>query len=119
MRTDFIALTIVRVAGELDLATGPRLRRELLLAADRAQRLLIVDLRDLTFIDAAGIRVLLTGARRMAECSGRLTLACPQEGVRRVLEMTDLDRYLGVHDSIADAVRVHEPLLEPIVGEEP
>jgi anti-anti-sigma factor len=51
---DFLVLS---VTGELDMATAPELEE----AVERAQggSAIIIDLRDLTFIDSSGIRALL------------------------------------------------------------
>lgn len=95
---------VVAVAGEIDVMTAPRLRHELAAAADLGRPLVVADLEAVTFIDAAGVGALVHGARRAAECASLLTLAAPRRTVRRVLEITDLDTYLGAHATVDDAV---------------
>jgi anti-sigma B factor antagonist len=81
-------VVVVRLRGELDLATAPELQRELLGILDRPVRALTLDLGELTFLDSSGLGALYR-ARQAAE-AGRVTLrleAVP-EHVMRVLDVT-------------------------------
>jgi anti-sigma B factor antagonist len=60
---------VVRVSGEIDIATAPRLRDELLGTIRRHGAQLALDLSGVTFMDCAGINVLLA-ARRLARLDG-------------------------------------------------
>lgn len=95
---------VVTVVGELDLAAAPDVRRELAAAAELDRPLVVADLDGVSFVDAAGVTALVHGARRTAEHGGHLTLTTTQQPVRRVLEMTDLEHHLGVHQSVDDAL---------------
>jgi anti-sigma B factor antagonist len=82
---------VVELAGELDLAgssnAGEELRR---VEATDAQEI-VLDVSKLTFIDAAGIRVLLEAEARSRSDSGRLRVTQPQRKVKRVLQLTGVD----------------------------
>jgi len=67
--------TIVRVAGELDLATAPRLEKHIttLLLAHPVRRL-ILEMADLQFCDSSGLGVLVAMHRRLDAGGGRLVL---------------------------------------------
>jgi anti-anti-sigma factor len=69
--------------GELDLAAAPRAA-----AALAAPDIRTVDLSAVTFIDAAGLRVLLDAHRDAARSHG-LRLRAPSRSVLRVLDLTD------------------------------
>jgi anti-anti-sigma factor len=75
----------VRLEGELDAATAPRLQRLL----DDQPWVTVLDMRSVKFIDAGGLRALLhaNGTRLGAD---RLTLRSPAAAVRRVLELAEL-----------------------------
>ncbi len=83
--------TVVVVRGEVDRETGPALLACLLGQLKPAGRALLVDLRAVTFLDAAGLRVLLT-ARQTARGAGvPLRFRCgDRRWVRRLLETTGL-----------------------------
>lgn len=88
----------VALCGELDLATAPALRSCLgpLVKADPAPARLVLDLRDLDFVDASGISALLTIQRALAARGGELVLRSPSRLVRRVVKVLDLDAVLPI-----------------------
>ena len=80
----------VRLLGELDMSTAPRLKDELSrLAADGATTV-TVDLSDLAFIDSTGLTVLITGLKRFRQEGGDMMLRSPTPATRKVLEITGL-----------------------------
>jgi len=83
---------VLAVGGEIDVATSPELRRELHQLADRQPAHLVLDLRDVTFIDSSGLGVLVGALKRLRE-EGRgdvLVLEGLQEPVRKVFDITGL-----------------------------
>jgi len=83
---------ILAVAGEIDVATSPELRRELHQLADREPAGLVLDLRDVTFIDSSGLGVLVGALKRLREedRDDILVLEGLQEPVRKVFDITGL-----------------------------
>jgi anti-anti-sigma factor len=77
----------VHVAGELDRAGSPQLEQALREAGLDA-RLIVLDLRDLTFIDSCGVRVILDAARTARQAGGRLMLVRSPARVDGVLTLT-------------------------------
>lgn len=80
----------ILVGGEIDLATGPQLLAVLVELVDRGCYRLIVDLAQVTFLDCAGIRVLVDALRRVQEHGGSLRLVRPTRRVERVLALTGM-----------------------------
>jgi anti-sigma B factor antagonist len=89
----------VRVTGQLDIATGPELARMLGRAEESSQRV-VLDLRQVTFIDSSGLRVILNASVRAQAARCRLVLVRGPSQVDRVfhaakgsasLEIVDLD----------------------------
>ena len=84
----------LRIAGELDVATSAPMRRALREAFDSGTRDVVLDVAAVTFMDAAALGMLLGAHRLFTGAGGALQLTNPQRGVRRVLEVTGLDRLL-------------------------
>jgi anti-anti-sigma factor len=85
---------VVTISGEIDIQSGPQLRDQLLCTIRRHGARLSLDLSGVTFIDCAGINVLLA-ARRYAQLKGgwlRVIRASPR--VQRVLALTGLQDVL-------------------------
>jgi anti-anti-sigma factor len=57
--------TVVEVAGEIDVASAPELRHCLYQRIDGGARRLVVDLRQVDFIDSMGLGVLMGAKRRL------------------------------------------------------
>jgi anti-sigma B factor antagonist len=87
----------VRVTGELDLATAPVLAQALSQAEERAQRV-VLDLRELTFMDSSGVHVIVEASLR-ANASGRgLVLVRGPARVDHVFELTQTSDSLEILD---------------------
>lgn len=74
------------LSGELDAATGPQLEsafREAQLGAD----LIVVDMRDLAFMDCAGASVIANAAERLAEAGRRLVVVRGPEAIDTVFTL--------------------------------
>jgi anti-anti-sigma factor len=98
-------VAVVRVTGEVDVATCGLLRDRLLrIVTDEDFRGLVVNLAGVRFLDSTGIGVLVGVWRRVAATTAGLALAAPGPQVRRVLDTAGLTKVLPVYDAEADAV---------------
>ncbi|HST63977.1 MAG TPA: STAS domain-containing protein [Mycobacteriales bacterium] len=86
----------VRVRGELDIATAPLLRAALEGVYARRPVRVEVDLSEVTFLDASSLAGLIAARRRLAAQRAVLVLVDPSPIVRRVLDITGLDRMTDV-----------------------
>jgi anti-anti-sigma factor len=100
------AHTIARLRGDLDVATAPALRERLadLLRLHMPTPLLVLDLAEVWFCDAAGLAVLIGTQRRATSLGTTLRLAAPRSQIAGVLHATGLDRSLSIHPTVADAL---------------
>lgn len=77
----------VHVAGELDLATKPQLVRTLRESQLQA-RVVVLDLRELEFMDSSGAHAIINASMRARRLGGRLVLLRARRNVYRVLTLT-------------------------------
>ncbi|MGH8995831.1 MAG: anti-sigma factor antagonist, partial [Acidimicrobiales bacterium] len=84
--------------GELDILTADDFRRTLESATDRSTTL-IVDLIDLDFCGAAGLRVFADVARRLSERGGGLSLWSPSATLAKLLNIVGLQDLVTVPGS--------------------
>ena len=84
------------LSGELDLSTLERLETALDGGLDGNPDLVVVDLRELTFLDSSGLRVMLALHSSQQEQGGRLVLVQGPRRVHRVLELTRADDELEI-----------------------
>jgi len=81
---------VVVPTGELDLATAPALEAALARAFDDAEHV-VLDLRELEFIDSSGLRTLLTARRQAEDADRQFSLVAGHRALERTLEIA------GVH----------------------
>ena len=93
---------VVTVAGEVDIATVPQLQKRLTEPAASGQPL-IVDLDQVTFLDAAGLGVLASAASRAAARGASLQAVCARRQVQRLFTITGLDRQIPLARTVTEA----------------
>ena len=103
LRTGFHAATagmddtiVLRLQGELDMATAPGLGRTLDTAIGAGPATIALDLRELTFVDSTGIRVLITACRQAEKAGCRFVVRSPSRPVRKALLLTGVDRLMAI-----------------------
>ena len=88
----------VALAGELDLATADRVGAEVNGLLDRGFGDIVLDLRDLTFMDSSGIHVLLTATRAAHERGARLGVVLAPGPMARAVDLCGVRDQLNVVD---------------------
>jgi anti-anti-sigma factor len=95
---------IAALRGELDIASAPTLRDQLLGLLRPAECRLIIDLSAVSYADASGLAVLVGTGRRAGLLGGHLRLAAPTPEVARVLSITGLNQQLDVFPTVHAAI---------------
>lgn len=94
---------VVRLKGELDIATVDQLWHHLNKARQTCGEHVILDLTDLEFMDSQGLSVIISCHQTVKSAAGSLSLVAPRPIVRRTLEITGLVKRLDIFDSIEEA----------------
>src|SRR5207248_10969042 len=95
---------VLTVRGEVDVTTTPRIRAQLITLLSEGKPHLIVDLEGVDFLDSSGLGALVAGLKLARSRSGELRIVCDrQRSVRKVLEVTGLERVLERFDSVEAA----------------
>ena len=95
---------VIRLAGELDMASAPQLRSAIE-ELDLAQcPLLVLDLQELAFIDSTGLRVILWAHERCRQHAHTLALTPGSQQVQRLLAISGAGERLRIVSSADEAV---------------
>lgn len=94
----------IAIAGEVDLYTAPRFKEELVRAVDSGAALVLIDLTATTFIDSTTLGVLVGGLRRLRPNGGELVLIIVDRNIRKIFEITGLDRVFPIYETRAEAL---------------
>ncbi len=96
--------TVLAVSGEVDVATAPRLREQLVQLVNQGNHHLVVDLEGVDFLDSTGLGVLVGALKRVRLQEGELTLVCTQPRIVKVFDITGLSKVFTLHESVDSAV---------------
>jgi anti-anti-sigma factor len=96
-------VTVVQLAGELDVVSVPDLRRELVVSASATLPDMVLDLREVDFMDCGVVGVLIAVRGRATAAGGCLRLVGVQQRPRRLLDLCRLDQVFCIHESFASA----------------
>jgi anti-anti-sigma factor len=84
------------LAGELDVMSAAEARRALVSAKPPRGGQLVIDLRDLLFMDSTGVRLILQGMDCAERHGARLVLIKGSDAVQRALEVMGLAEQLPI-----------------------
>ena len=100
LRRDGLAHVVLR--GELDLSTVEKVEQELDAVQAGEDKLLVLDLSGLTFLDSTGLRLMVTADQRAQKEGRRLVIVKGPEPVQRVFSITKLDETLDIVDDVSE-----------------
>lgn len=88
---------VIKLKGEVDIYTAPRLKEAMVKAVDENRYKIVVDLEDVDFLDSTGLGVLVGGLKRVKPFDGEIGILCTQEKILRVFRITGLTKVFEVY----------------------
>jgi anti-sigma B factor antagonist len=99
---------VLRITGEIDVYTAPELRERVIHLIDGGTRHLIIDLRQVTFLDSTGLGALVGSLKRLRTHGGSLKLVTSAERIMEIFRITGLNRAFALYPSVEDAMNTDE-----------
>jgi anti-sigma B factor antagonist len=100
---------VLAVRGEVDVANKRVMYAALEDALADAERAVVVDLSDVSFMDSTGLALMLNAARRLTRRRLGFAVACPEGTVRRAFHVAGLDHCLKITAGVEEAVAGAQP----------
>lgn len=94
---------VLQVQGEIDMATAPSLRQQLVTLSVRGSTQVILDLEGVDFIDSTGLGVLVGAVKRLRSVEGELRVVCERANLIELFEITRLTSVFRVFESVDSA----------------
>lgn len=112
---------VLSISGEVDLANELSLRACLKTATEAGKHLVVVDLKDLRYIDLSGINALLDASRSVAHNGCSIVLAAVPPTAQRILQIVGLDQVIQTFSTVETAVAngSHDGQTRPRPGQHP
>ena len=83
---------VVVLSGEADLFGAPRLKELLLGAIEAGAKRIVIDMTDTHFVDSTILGVLIGASKRLRPDDGEVVLVINRPPIRKIFEITLLDR---------------------------
>jgi anti-sigma B factor antagonist len=103
---------VLTIVGDADLYTVPQLRERLLAAVEAGATTLVVDLTRTTFIDSTTLGALIGAVKRLRPAGGEVWIVASDRSIRKIFEITLLDRVFPIFESREEALARFEPVAE-------
>ncbi len=96
-------MNVLEISGDVDLASSPDLRAVLHTFAKKRIPALVVDLRQVNYVDSSGLATLIEYVRLAQAYGGKFALTNVNERVRTILDLVRLTEFLSIYPSVDDA----------------
>lgn len=97
-------VSIVAVSGEVDIYTASSLDERLSALVAEGHTRIVVDMRDVDFLDSTGLGVLVKTLKRVREQDGSLEVVASSDRILKVFRITGLDRVVTLHESMPETL---------------
>jgi anti-sigma B factor antagonist len=91
--------TVIDLEGEVDVYTAPHLKQRIIDLLDSGAKHVTVNLSNVDYLDSTALGVLIGGLKRLRERNGTLDLICPNPRIKRIFEITGLDKIFDIYNT--------------------
>lgn len=100
---------VLALHGDADLHVAGELSDRLSVAIDGGASSLVLDLTEVSFVDSMTLGVLVGNAKRVRADGGEMRLVVPRPSIRRIFEVTLLDRVFPLAETREEALAASHP----------
>ena len=98
-------VTILELAGEIDINTSPGVRRSFDQLIKEGKNKILLNFAQVTYIDSSGLATLVEMLQRLKRLNGLMRLANLSEKVRGLFEITKLDKIFSIFSNQEEALK--------------
>ena len=97
---------IIDLSGEVDAYTSARFREAMVDLIESGAANLIISMIKVEYIDSSGLGALVGGLKRSTEKGGRIFIVCDNPQIRKVFDITGLEKVFPIYELEAEALKV-------------
>ena len=95
---------VIKVDGRLDIATAPQFEQDCKQVIEAGQHNVILDFSGLEYISSAGLRGILTTARKIKLAGGSFAVTGLTGVVKEVFDLSGFDTFVTIYGSLEEAL---------------
>ena len=99
---------LLQTSGEVGLETATVFREHLLEPIAAGRYHLVIDMLGVTFVDSAGLGVLVGALKRVRAHEGSIRLVCTEPEILKLFQVTGLTKVFPIHATVDEAVAATE-----------
>ena len=96
-------IPVIVLTGELDAYTSARFRETMIGLIENGAASLIISMNEVEYIDSSGLGALVGGLKRASERGGKIAIVCNNPQVKKVFEITGLERVFPLYGAEDEA----------------
>ena len=89
---------IIAVSGEVDLYNVSDLKKALFSVTDGKYSSVVVDMKNVNYMDSSGIGALVAGQKKMKAHNGKFALINIHDDVLNILKLATLDKFFKIYE---------------------
>ena len=89
---------VIQVSGEVDLYNVSELKKALFSITDGKYHSVVVDMKNINYMDSSGIGALVAGQKKMRAHNGKFGLMSLHEDVLNILKLATLDKFFKIFE---------------------
>lgn len=98
-------IVVLEIQGEIDLYASPQLREQFNELAGEKKNAIVVNLKNVTYIDSSGLATFIEAYQKLTASNGRLILCHLTETVKGVFEIARLEDVLTIVKTEEEALK--------------
>lgn len=96
---------VIALSGDVDMYSSPTLRKTLMQLIGKKATPLLVDFKDVAYIDSSGIATFVEGLKGMRSYGGSFRFVAVPERVMEIFNFSKLDKIFEIYRTIDDALK--------------
>lgn len=98
-------VTVLRIKGKLDSNVAPSLEKRMCERLQEGISKFLLDLSDVSYVNSAGLRMLLSVKKQIRAMEGTLVVCAPRSEVLEVMKICGFDHVLEIAKTEEEALR--------------
>lgn len=89
----------IQISGNVNIYNAYKLRDAIMKVIDSDNKIVVVDLKYVYYMDSSGIGALFVGQKKMAAMNGLFALININDEILSILKQSQLDKYFSIYNS--------------------